>query len=78
MNSSDLIGAIGVGLLLVAYLLTISKTLNFQHPLYLILNIVGAGLACLASVLILYWPFIALEGVWAMVSFIALIKILNK
>lgn len=78
MSSSDYIGAIGVGLLLLAYLLTILKVLHLQHQLYLILNIVGAALACLASALIIYWPFIILEGVWTIVSFIALLSVLNK
>ncbi len=78
MSASDYIGAIGVGLLLIAYLLTVLKFFDQHHQLYLILNIIGAALACLASALILYWPFIILEGVWTIVSFIALLSVLNK
>jgi len=78
MTISDYIGAIGVGLLLIAYLLSIFKILHLQHPFYLLLNVIGAALACLASVLLLYWPFIILEGVWAFVSLIALIRIFIK
>ena len=38
------------------------------------MNLVGAILACLASVLMKYYPFVLLEGTWAMVSLVALVK----
>jgi len=38
------------------------------------MNIAGAGLACYASYLINYLPFIILEGVWTFVSIIALLR----
>ncbi len=38
------------------------------------MNLLGAGIACYASVLINFIPFVILEGVWALVAFIALIK----
>ena len=39
-----------------------------RGKLYILLNIVGAGLSCYASVLIHYWPFVILEGCWVLVS----------
>jgi hypothetical protein len=36
------------------------------------MNIAGAGMACLASVMINYIPFILLEAVWGGISVIAL------
>lgn len=78
MSAADYIGAIGVGLLVLAYLLSTLKIVSQQNQFYLILNLVGAALACLAAALIDYWPFIILEGVWAIVSFIALLKVLWK
>jgi hypothetical protein len=38
------------------------------------MNFVGAGLACLASVLMKYLPFIILEGSWTIVSAFGILK----
>jgi len=38
------------------------------------MNVAGAGLACVASVLINYIPFVILEGTWTIVSLYALLK----
>ncbi len=70
-----IIGSIGVGLLLLAYLLNLLKRISQDSKLYTSLNIVGAGLACYSSYLISFVPFIILEGVWLFVSVIALIKL---
>jgi hypothetical protein len=42
------------------------------------MNILGAGLACYASVLLKYLPFILLEGCWTLVSMIGLFKIVKS
>ncbi len=74
----NLIGFIGVFILLVAFLLNLSGRLS-QHSLgYILLNLVGAGLACLASVLINYMPFVLLEGAWSLVSLAGLINYFRK
>lgn len=74
----DVIGFIGVFILLIAFLLNLAGKLS-QHSLgYILLNIVGAGLACLASVLINYIPFIILEGTWTIVSLFALANYFKK
>jgi hypothetical protein len=74
MNLTDWIGAIGVGILLLAYWLNINKQISETTIGYSLLNIVGAGLACLASVLLRYWPFILLEAAWMMASIFSLYK----
>jgi hypothetical protein len=74
---STIIGSIGVGLLLLAYLLNLIKRASQGSRLYTTLNVVGAGLACYSSYLISFVPFIILEGVWFVVSAIALIRILR-
>lgn len=78
MNTNDLIGTIGVGLILLAYFLNIFSWIKKEGVLYYVMNIVGASIACFASVLISFWPFIILEGTWAIVSVIGLIKSLKK
>jgi hypothetical protein len=74
MNINDWIGFTGVTLLLLAFFLNLRGKIS-QHSLsYILLNVIGAGLAGLASVLIHYLPFVILEGAWTLVSLGALIK----
>jgi hypothetical protein len=72
-----IVGSIGVGMLLLAYLLNLIKRVSQNSRFYTMLNVVGAGLACYSSYLINFVPFIILEGVWFVVSAIALIKLLR-
>lgn len=74
MGYNDWIGSIGVGLILLAYFMSSFSFLSGKSKLFFLLNTVGAGLACYASYLISYWPFIILEGTWMLVSLIALVK----
>jgi hypothetical protein len=74
MNYNDIIGTIGVCLILLAYFLSVFGWLSNKNKIFYLLNIVGAGLACYASWLIFYWPFVILEAVWCLVSIIGLLK----
>lgn len=74
MNLIDCIGFLGVFQILLAYVLNVSGKVSNKSLLFLILNLTGASMACLASILLNYWPFIILEAVWALVSLYALIK----
>ena len=76
MNLSDWIGFAGVTILLIAFLLNLLKKISANSLLYIIMNMGGAGLACLASVMINYIPFIILEGAWTLVSAVTLIRVL--
>lgn len=75
---SDLIGTFGVALLLIAFLLNLLNRMSQTSLSYILLNCVGAALACLASVMINYFPFIILEGTWTVVSIVALVNYLRK
>lgn len=74
MNTNDWIGTIGVGMILLAFFLSSFKWMSSQSRIFFLLNATGAALACLASYLINYWPFVVLEGTWMVVSLIALIR----
>ncbi len=74
MNYNDIIGSIGVGLILIAYFLNTESLIEKNGKLYFVLNCIGAGLACYASLLINYWPFVILEGTWVLVSIYGLMK----
>ena len=68
MTITDWTGAIGVTLLLVAFFFNLVGKISKDGFAYLLLNVAGAGLACLASAMLHYWPFIILEGCWTLVS----------
>ncbi|MGZ4056510.1 MAG: CBU_0592 family membrane protein [Bacteroidia bacterium] len=78
MKPTDWIGFTGVAILLLAFFLNLANRLHKDSPLYILLNIIGAGIACLASILISYLPFIILEGCWTVVSIGALINFMRK
>lgn len=71
---ADIIGYFGVGLILLAYFLNLYNKIDNENLLYISMNLIGAGLAFVSSVLIQSLPFAILEGTWALVSLIALVK----
>jgi hypothetical protein len=71
---NDIIGTLGVGLILFAYFLNTAKLILPDGKLFYTMNIIGAALACYASLLISYWPFVILEGTWTLVSIYGLMK----
>jgi len=74
MNYNDIVGIIGVGLILLAYFLSTFRLLKNNSRLFFALNAVGGGLASYASLLINYWPFVILEGTWFIVSLVGLFR----
>jgi len=78
MNFNDIIGTIGVGIILIAYFLNNFSFIKPNGDLYFVLNIIGASIACYASILINYIPFVILEGSWAFISVISLLKNIKK
>ena len=78
MTIVDWIGSIGVFQVLIAYFLNITGKISTNDLAFILLNLIGASMACLASVLLNYWPFIILEGVWALVSLYSLKKVFKK
>jgi hypothetical protein len=78
MNFSSIVGLLGVSLLLIAFFLNLFRYISRENSTYILLNIVGAGLSCYASILIHYLPFIVLEAVWSLVAFAAYVKKIAK
>ena len=74
MNYENIIGILGVGLILMAYFLHTARYIPNNGKLYYVMNIFGAALACYASFLIAYLPFVILEGTWMLVSIYGLMK----
>lgn len=72
--NATLIGFTGVSLLLAAFFLSLFRLLDGNSAGYIALNLVGAGLACYSSLLIGFMPFVLLEGCWAIVAAVALLR----
>jgi hypothetical protein len=71
---ATVVGSAGVALLLLAFFLNLFRYLRADGPLYLLLNLVAAALACLSSYLIDFMPFVLLEGTWSAVAGTALVR----
>lgn len=78
MTSGDIVGTIGVTILLIAFAFNLANKWSSTSVKYLLLNIVGAGLTCVSSYLIHFWPFVVLEGVWTLSSLIMLLRTLKN
>lgn len=78
MTQTDLIGSIGVTILLIAYFLNLTNRVTKDDFIYLVMNFIGAGTACFASILLHYLPFIILEASWTLVSIIGLFTYFRK
>jgi len=78
MNANDSIVALGVGIILLAYFLSIFSWIKKEGILFYMMNIIGASIACITSYLINYLPFVILEGSWVIVSIEGLLKSIKK
>jgi hypothetical protein len=76
--AANLIGFIGVALLLVAFLLNTFRLMRADGRAYTLLNLAGASLAGYSSYLISFMPFVILEGTWAAVAAVALFRASRK
>ena len=74
MEFGDWIGSLGVALLLIAFALNLAKVLPASSKAYAGLNAIGAALACWASWLIGFMPFVVLEGTWCLAALWALFR----
>lgn len=77
MTTIDWIGFLGVLQILLAYVLNVTGKATNTSLVFILLNCTGAIMACVASILLNYWPFIILEGVWAFVSLYSLFYVLG-
>jgi hypothetical protein len=68
MELNDIIGSIGVTMMLSAYIMNLTDRVDDDDLRYILLNFFGGILACIASIMIKYIPFVILEGVWTLVS----------
>ena len=77
-TTGEILGSSGVTLLLIAFLMNLLKHWKQESLPYILSNTIGAALACASSIVIHFIPFIVLEGIWTIVSMIALINYLKN
>lgn len=75
MKLSDILASTGVVILLIAFLLNLYKKLPAQSKAYTFMNFLGAVLCCISSIMIKFYPFIILEGVWASFALVSLFNV---
>jgi hypothetical protein len=78
MSPSDWVATIGVSILLIAYVLDVLDWVADDSPWFFGLNALGAGIAGASALMIRFWPFVVLEGIWCLVSLVALCNRLVK
>ena len=73
-----IIGSVGVAVLLIAFVLNLTRYLHEHHPAYLLMNIIGSGLAAWYALAASNVPFVVLEAVWGGAAIIRLIFVWKK
>jgi hypothetical protein len=67
-----------VGLLLLAFVLNLLKIVSERHQVYLLLNMVGSGLALWYAWVGGTIPFVVLEGAWGLAALVKLAMVIKK
>ncbi|MGH7925342.1 MAG: CBU_0592 family membrane protein [Candidatus Binatus sp.] len=74
MSTSEIIGSLGVTLLLIAFFMNSFAMLDSDSRVYQTMNAVGAAISCYASYLIGFMPFVVLEAFWCVAAVAAMLR----
>jgi hypothetical protein len=77
-SSIQLVSVLGSLLVLVAYVATQFGYLSVKGLAFAYANIVGSGILAVVATLEAQWGFLLLEGAWAAVSLVAVVKQIAK
>jgi hypothetical protein len=75
MKLSDIIASVGVIILLIAFLLNLYKKISANSRLYCGMNFIGAAMCGASSYMISFYPFVALESIWAGFALVSFLKV---
>ena len=73
----QVISVLGALAVLAAYAANQFRWIGPSNLSYTLLNLIGAGVLSAVAILERQWGFLLLEGVWTLVSLLALIKLLS-
>lgn len=74
MDVWQIVSVLGSLQILGAYVASQSGRLDSRSRLYSALNFVGSALLTVVAIIEAQWGFLLLEGVWALVSLVALLR----
>lgn len=74
MPIDQIVSIVGALLILAAFALNSLERLSARSPVYLWLNFVGASLVTYTAVVHVQYGFVLLEGTWALIALLALIR----
>ena len=72
------LGAIGTICVLLAYFLVSSRRISSESREFQALNLVGAIMLALYSLVLAAWSSVALNAIWAVIALVALWRILRS
>jgi hypothetical protein len=78
MTTVDLVEIGGSLLILAAFGASQARKLDPHSVVYLLLNVVGAGILAVIAAAHRSWGFLLLEGTWTVVSAISLVTVLRR
>lgn len=78
MELNTIIGIIGMALILIAFLLDLTKKVSSDSIIYNLINIFGSGAMVYYAYTLSSWPFGILNGVWFISACYKLIWIEEK
>lgn len=71
------LGAIGTILVLAAYFLVSSRRISSESRAFQLLNLIGAVMLALYSVVLAAWSSVALNAIWSVIALVALWRIVR-
>lgn len=78
MSAADLVGLVGVVLILSAYALLQGGRLAVRSPIYSAMNLVGSGLILFSLTVDFNLPSAIIEGAWTLISIYGLAVALRE
>ncbi len=75
MKLADILGSLGVIILLIAFSLNLYKKISADSRAYCLLNFVGAAICGISSYLIAFYPFVVLESIWACFALVSFFNV---
>jgi hypothetical protein len=75
---SQVLSVMGALLVLTAFAANQMKRLTTDHVSYQVMNLIGGTVLCLAAIGVRQAGLILMEGAWAVISLIGLVRVLTR